>query len=457
MVRSPFAKVLVIAVLALAFVIPLSFVRSVVSERQHRRDEAVKEMSQSWGAPQTLTGPYLAVPFRVTWETAEGKVATRLETLTILPEALEVTGTLVPEVRRRGLFAAVLYGLDVSVKGRFPKFSGDAVRVPEEAILWERATLVLGLSDTRGIREKFALVWGGTPVDFSPSPFSELVNAGVHVNLPELANAESRDRGTEFSFHVHLSGSETLHFVPVARETSVSLSSTWPHPSFQGAFLPETRNISEAGFSASWRVSHFGRNYPQEWRSDELTGASVRTSMEASAFGLRFYQPADDYQQTTRALKYGLLFVALTFLTFFLFELFSGLRLHPLQYLLVGSALALFYLLLVSLSEHRGFASAYAVSALAVVVVVSGYSAAILEKRLRAVSVALLLSALYGYLFVLLRLETYALLMGSLALFALLSLAMYLTRRVDWYAVAAPGAPDSPSRRDVPPRIPLGV
>jgi inner membrane protein len=292
----------------------------------------------------------------------------------------------------------------------------------------------VGLSDTRGIKGRIETQWDAARVPFRPGPGGNpLFESGIHAPVPGAGAAPHA-----FAFTLALHGSEALSLAPLGVETTATLRSTWPHPSFAGAFLPETRAVSPSGFAASWRVSQFGRSYGQQWRLGSPEGiGDLSARVARSTFGVALYLPADGYQQTTRSLKYGVLFIGLTFGAFFLFEVLSELALHPLQYLLVGLALALFYLLLLSISEHTGFAAAYGVSAAATVALVTTYAAAILARTLRAFAIGGLLAALYAYLYVLLRAEDDALLMGALALFVILALVMYGTRRIDWHRVAA--------------------
>jgi inner membrane protein len=237
-----------------------------------------------------------------------------------------------------------------------------------------------------------------------------------------------------FSLSVSLAGSSGLRMMPFGRQTRLALRSTWASPSFSGAFLPESRRVGKDGFNATWNVSHYGRSFPQSWSSVQT--ASLASAINGSAFGVDFVQPVDVYQQTERSVKYGALFLVLTFVTFFLFELFQPIRVYPVQYLMVGSALCLFYVLLLSIAEQLAFGVAYLVAAGATVTLLGSYAAAVLRSKGRAAVFAGVLALLYGYLFVLLQAEDYALLLGSIGLFLILALVMLITRRVDWYGSA---------------------
>ncbi|HEY9419908.1 MAG TPA: cell envelope integrity protein CreD [Thermoanaerobaculia bacterium] len=431
---STFFKLMVLGGLALLLLIPLAMVGSLIRERQARRHQAAEEVASSWGRSQILGGPVLIVPFLMHGKDDKGKDVTWTSYAHFLPETLEIDGRIAPERRNRGIFEVAVYRADLHWKGTFlrPDFSN--WRIAPQDILWDDAWLSVGIPDLRGIRSGVALTWGGRSLQFEPGARGGgLWDSGLSVRMPELKTAE-KGQAYAFAFNLGLNGSQKLDFLPLGKQTKVLLRSSWPSPSFAGAFLPESREVSGTGFEAVWNVSWFGRGYPQQWRSEETQTEKVF----ASAFGVELFLPVDSYQKTERSVKYGVLFLLLTFLTFFLYEVFNPFSLHPIQYLLVGSAICLFYLLLLSLSEHLPFGLAYAAGAAATVLLIGGYSAAILRGAVRAFLMTAVLGGLYGYLYVLLQLEDYALLLGSLGLFLILALVMYLTRKIDW-AAARPG------------------
>jgi len=435
MKSSILVKLVLSGFIALLLLVPMAMVQSVVDERQRRRNEAIAEVTEKWGSSQTFVGPILSIPYVVSWKDQAGETHSRVERVQVLPDRLKIEGTVSPQIRRRGIFEVVLYGLDLKVTGLMASPDLAALGVAPDVVLWKDATLSIGITDTRGAKEQLKLGWDGGEIPFRPSAGGDpVLSSGIHALLPGFPDG---GKSHPFAFQVKLQGSQLLSFAPLATETEVALVSTWPHPSFTGAFLPESRSVTPTGFTASWRVSHFGRNYPQQWKTEGTDLNVLKASLASSVFGVNFYRPADFYQQATRSIKYAILFIILTFTAFFLFEVFAGLRLHPLQYMLVGFALSLFYLLLVSVSEHAGFTSAYLVAAVATIGLITGYCVAILGQARRAVVIGGLLATLYAYLFVLLRVEDYALLMGSVALFVVLAVVMYVTRRIDWYAVGS--------------------
>ena len=428
-------KLIVIGFLMLALLIPLSMVSGLIAERQARHEQTANEVANSWGLQQTLTGPVLRVPYVVRNKDDKGKemIVAQLDAM-FLPEDLRVDGRIAPERRSRGIFEVAVYRAHLSWKGSFRRPDFKAWGIAERDIVWQEAELMFGVPDMRGLRRGVRMTWAGQRLDLVPGGAAEgMWTRGLRTPVPGLGGGAA-DRLFPFAFDLVLDGSRSLQFLPMGRQTTVKLTAPWPDPSFVGAYLPESRKITQSGFEATWSVPYFGRSYPQQWLLGNAEKVAPQDALNASAFGVDLFLPVDAYQKTERSLKYGVLFLLLTFLTFFLYEVFNPFSLHPLQYLLVGSALCLFYLLLLSISEHAPFGLAYMVASAATVALIGGYSAAILRGKLRALGTAAALAALYGYLYVLLQLEDYALLLGSVGLFAILTLVMYVTRRIDWYA-----------------------
>lgn len=434
--RSAAAKILVLGLLTLGLLIPVAFILALVHEREVRLHEVEKEIATIWGAEQMLTGPVLSIPYRRLVEEPGASGASQRRDRWVrgeaiyLPEELEVTAVLHPETRQRGIFSAVVYLADVSVRGSFRLPDPKALGLGAADLRWNEAKLLVTVSDAHGLARPLELDGAGRAGAFEPTRRSSLPGVALAAPVDDLA-ALDRTARLPFSLKMALRGSGALKFTPSAKSTRIEVQSPWPDPGFDGGFLPVERTISESGFAASWHVSSVARSFPQQWR-ERGDGSTTRSSLIDSGFGVRLTQPADAYQQTERAAKYAILFITLTFATFLLCELTSSRRLHPIQYLLVGSALVVFYLLLLSLTEHFAFSVSYLAAAAATVLLVAGYTRAILASRRLALTLLAWMSVLYGYLYVLLRLEDYALLAGSLGLFALLAAFMWLTRRLDW-------------------------
>jgi inner membrane protein len=407
-------------------------INSLVGERQQRNDAAVTEVSSKWGEAQSITGPALVVPYTHRWtDDADGRPITRTEmrNAIVLPEQLTIHGTMKSEVRRRGIFSVPVYRLGMQVEGEFARPRLDELRVAPGDVDWRRAHLAVGVSDARAIQKATTLTWNGRPIDFLPGTggFSS-IEGGTGIHAPvTIADTTQRVR---FAFPLALNGSLRVDVVPFARTTTFDLAGDYPHPSFQGKWLPTERTVGERAFTAHWSIPFLGRGYPQAWSSE----SSMAETIAASRFGVELVNPVDQYHMASRSVKYAFLFILLTFATLWLIEVLAGVRVHPIQYLMLGGALCLFYLLELALSEHLGFPVAYALASVAVIGMVGGYSLAILQRASHAVIVAAGVALLYGYLYLLLRNEDYALLIGSAGLFIILGAIMFVTRRVDWYA-----------------------
>ncbi|MEM7052213.1 MAG: cell envelope integrity protein CreD [Acidobacteriota bacterium] len=429
--ESTFVKLATLGFLLLLLLLPVSRVRSLVNERMGRQQEVRHEITRTWGSAQTLLGPVLTVPVEVLRERPVEKEGDAVKTywqahyVRILPKSLSWQGEVNPEIRNRGLFEVVLYESELAASGHFeiPDLGGDDRRVR-----WQDAEVALLLSTPRGLQREVILEWGDGEYPFRPGAgLADGLGSGIRVPLSDLA----ADSAVPFSFDLSLRGAEELLFIPVGDLTTVALGSPWQDPGFVGSFLPQQRRLDAAGFAADWQVPAFGRGFPGLW----WDGQVADVTLDATAFGVSLILPADAYQQTERAVKYAMLFIVLTFGTFFLLEVTSPRRLHAVQYLLVGFAQSVFYVLLLALAEHLGFAAAYGLAAVATVGLIAAYSASVLGGWRRAGIVGVSLALLYGYLFVLLRLEDLALLVGAVGLFAVLALLMIATRHLDWFSL----------------------
>lgn len=433
-------KIGVIAILTLLLLIPLSMVKGVIWERSSYRHQAKESIAQSWTGAQKFLGPVLVQPYvehhqRKVWDSKKEnyrlEAYTESKKLYLLPEQLLVTGTVNTEERSRGIYTVPVYEARMKIEGAFSNQALlDVARGSKVSIDWQRPYLAVAVSDIRGVVTQPQLHWSGKDYVFdSGSGLAEL--GGMHVRVAAL----DVDKAAQyhFDFEVDLHGMEQLDFSPVGKNTEVNLSSDWPHPSFTGRYLPAQRTISDNAFEARWQVSSFSSEMVQTM---EALARGQVGDFNANTFGVSLINAVDVYQQTERSAKYGVLFVSLTFVVFFLFEVMKGLRLHPMQYLLVGLALTVFFLLLISLAEHIPFAAAYAIASLASVCVIGIYISEVLQSRPRAAAFSALLSLLYAMLFAILRSEDNALLMGSLLLFGTLTLVMVITRKLDWYSIA---------------------
>ncbi|MDO8492996.1 MAG: cell envelope integrity protein CreD [bacterium] len=411
-------KVLAIGIIGVACFVASLLVMGLVEERQHRADEAKSEIAQGWGERQTIVGPMLIAEVSVVRGTSS-----YLEKAYVLPAILNYETVLEPEVRSRGIFKSVVYVSKVKVSG---EFSPDDMRSLTSRGIYN-ATLAVEITDTRGIERQFDLNWRGTSFAFEPgSGFETLNSSGLHVAVPISGSAK-----IPFSFELKLKGSEGILIAPLGTETSLSIASLWPNPKFVGKFLPTSREITKDGFISEWHLSSLGRSYPATWQGEKLD----LLQFAGSAAGVDLHPGIDTYDMVQRAVKYAILFIVLTFAAYFLFDVLAGVHVHPIQYLLVGSALALFYLLLLSLTEQIGFTPAYLLATTMIAFLITSYSAFVLKSRRRAFPIFALLTTLYAYLYFILHLEDYALIAGSLFLFMILAAVMYMTRNTDWFSL----------------------
>lgn len=438
--HSVVVKVLLIGMLSLLLLVPLLMLKSVVGEREQRKAETESEIMQSWGGPQTLAGPILTVPYISRSRDSSGKQVETVQAARFLPETLAIDGSLLPETRARGMYQVTVYSARLAITGTFrrPDFSG--IRVSAADILWEQAFLSVELPDMRSLQERVPLTWGQGRLEFRSGKGSTGMFPGeVRAELSSLARGWPREdptTGIPFAFELSLHGGDSISFLPLGDETRVRIRSTWPSPTFNGSFLPIHRALGPEGFDAEWRVISMARAYPQRWTDGDVEPQAL----VSTGFGVSLMTPVDTYLKVTRALKYGILFLVLPFCTLFLFEVFSRRRIHPLQYLLVGLADCVFYLLLLSLAEHLSFELAYGLAAAACSGLVTLYAVAVVRSRTGIVMLPVL-GAAYGFLALVLSSEDNALLMGAIGLFLLLGTVMFLTRRVDWYRRDRSGSP----------------
>ena len=424
--NSVITRLLVIAGLVMCLLIPVTMIKDVISEREMRREGVIKEVSSKWGGEQTIAGPILTVPYTEYITDEKGRKKTSIAHAHLLPDQLNVTGTVKPEVRYRGIYQVVLYNAELQVNADFRRKGLAELGIAEKDFHWEGATISIGIPDLCGLKENTPITWNNETIPINSGINAPpMMESGVSARVP----VSSRQDKYSFRMHLNLNGSGQISFIPLGKVTTVQLSSPWKNPSFTGLFLPDKRVVNDRGFSASWKVLNLNRNYPQQWAGQD-------EEVLKSAFGAQFFCPVDEYQKSMRSAKYAVLFIVLTLVAFFLTEVTNKTRVHPIQYLLIGFAICLFYLLLLSISEHTSFALAYPVSAVAATLLVAGYSKGILKSIRIAITIGALMSFLYGFLYVTLQLEDYALLIGSVGLFVVLGVVMYLTRKIDWYAIA---------------------
>ncbi len=422
-------KAVVVAVVALLLLIPVQLLRSLVEERAQMREQAIASVSRGWGGRQLLSGPILAIPTTVSNQNTNTREAPR--DWYVLPDSLELESQLgvEPERRKLGVYEVPVYTAKVHAIAKFdlaPKLATLAASQLGVTLHLDRARLLIPVSDTRGVRVvRINDDNASAGANFEPEPGFAI--AAIAAPIRNGAELQSGPRTVDVSLEV--AGTESLRFLPLGRSTRLQLTGNWAHPGFTRGFLPTERHIATDRFDATWQVLDLNRGYPSHWFQNEVQSPAL----EDSAFGVDLVQPVDLYVQAERSVKYAGLFIALSLLTLFLWEHLARKSLHPIQYGLMGLALSVFYLLLLALAEHIGFANAYIVAALALCSLLGVYIAGAFRSSMAGSGSAVAFGAVYALLYLLVTSEDYSLLAGSIGLFAILATVMILTRRVNWY------------------------
>ncbi|MGM0621319.1 MAG: cell envelope integrity protein CreD [Bacteroidota bacterium] len=418
-------KVFIIGVIAIALLIPKFMILDLIGQRQHTAEKSSKEVMQKWSLAQTVRGPVLSIPYIERRFDKEGQeIAENISACYLLPETLNISGEIFPEKRKRSIYETVVYESSVNATGHFDISGINALNISPDDLLWEQAKIQVAISDLRGINDKISFTWNDSTYAFTPGMENHLLGQnGISLPLPHLT---VKNFPADFRFSLHLKGSESLSFAPLGEITEVQIQSEWNDPVFEGNFLPAEHDIEKDGFTARWKILNFNRNFPQQWKNDEYR-------VTEADFGVKLVTLADHYQKSSRAAKYAILVILFIFLSFFWNEVITKQKMHPFQYILVGFAVLVFYLLLLSISEQLGFNLAYLISAISVLVMILLYSRTFLRKWIHVIVQTLILTFSFGFIFVLMQLETFALLVGSIGLFVVLGLTMFFTRRINWY------------------------
>jgi len=408
-----------------------SLIQELVHERENLQFSAINEVSSKWGNAQTISGPFISIPYyRYEKQIQEDKTVKILkfkEYIHLLPESLDIKGNINPEKKHRGIYEIVVYGSDLNISGEFTNINFEELNIDYKNILWDKAVLTTGISDLRGIENQVLLNWNENKILFNPGTTSyDLVSSGINAKLPEIL---PEDTSTfKFSFDINLKGSRLLYFVPVGKTTNVNLNSAWQNPKFNGAYITNSNKVDKKGFTANWKILHLNRNFPQIWTNNQY-------QISNSAFGVDLILPVDSYQKNTRSVKYAVLFIGLTFLVFFFTEVLKKIFIHPIQYILVGLSLIIFYTLLLSISEHLNFDKAFLISVIATLLLIFAYVKAILKSWSLTFLITGILIILYTFIFIIIQMQEYSLLIGSIGIFIVLAMVMFFSRKVDWYSI----------------------
>lgn len=434
--QSNTARMIMVGALTLVLLIPLFFVQDLIQERGLRQKEVIRETSGKWGQSVYFYGPIVKVPYKTYSETVsvnqKTKEATTQKTVIqhyayFFPETLKNRSNVETKKIYRNNYESVVFSSNMKFEGQYLKPDFSSKNIPEADIQWEKATVLIRTSNMESIRDEVKIKLGGKSYTFEPVYNQEADSiASLETGFID-ASAFQNPAPVAFNFDMIYNGSQQIRIVPIGKTTDVHMESNWAAPSFSGNFLPgdTTKKITDKGFTADWKVLHINRAFGQQ-------SFDALPNLEDFAFGVDFVIPVNEYQQNERAAKYGFLVIGLTFLIFFLIQVISKVRIHIFQYTMIGLALIMFYTLLISITEHSSFLQAYVIAAAAVVAMIGLYSVSILKSRKFPLFIAISLSVLYSFIFVIIQLENYALLFGSIGLFLILGAVMYFSRKIDW-------------------------
>jgi len=416
-------KAIIIGFLTLMMLIPGAMIQNLITERQQRSEETIQKINSKWSNAQTLNGPFLVIPYTTTVADEKNRVTTEKHSYNMAPETLIVNAKLIPEERHYGIYKSILYKSELEISGKFKK---PDIQLPANSqIKWNEANIRIGISDLRGMTNNLDFALSSSHYTAEAGGIRDVIGQGLVISLK---NSELLQSGNALSFkcRLKLNGSSNINFIPVGKTTQVRVNGAWISPGFIGAFTPEY-HINDKGFNASWNILHFNRNIPESW-TDNQTQPFKETS-----FGVKLVDTVDHYQQNMRSAKYAFMFIALTFVVFFFVEVLTKKKIHPIQYLLVGIALILFYSLLLSISEQINFGVAYLMASIATIGLIIVYAHSIFKNKMQTAILATILSILYVFLYVVLQLEDIALLIGSIGLFIILGIIMYFSGKINWY------------------------
>jgi len=433
------ARMIMIATLILILLIPLAFVKELIREREYRQTDVINEINEKWGEEVTLYGPILKVPYKTYKEKSvfnpkSKQYIVEKESFTnyvyFFPKDLDFKANAVSKTKKRNNFESVVYESDIAITGSFstPNFSSKSIK--DEDIIWNRSTVLFKTSNLKGIKSQVTIQLGKNNYDFETNYHSEKQNKHdldeLESGYIKISNLDFTS-GQNFSMNLAYNGSKSMQFIPIGKTTSANMTSNWTTPSFTGNFLPqdEGEKVTKDGFKANWKVLDINRPFSQQFFNH-------LPNLNEYAFGTNFIVPVDEYQKSNRSTKYGFMVIGLTFLIFFLIQTMSKINIHPFQYVMIGVALVMFYTLLISISEHSSFLKAYLISGSAVIILITLYSKSILKNFKFPALIGTCLTVLYGFIFVIIQLENYALLVGSIGLFSILAIVMFVSRKIDW-------------------------
>ena len=430
-------KITMLVIIILLLLIPINMIRGLVSERSYRAGSAEESIMEVWGSQFSLYGPVIRIPV-----TEEEQYRIINKALWITPKDVFIEADFSAERKRRGIFSVALFSGNVSVTGSFTYERVMNELKPNQTIFPEQAEIIIGLASQKGIRRIITADWNGSELFFKPG--NRNFNAGnpADIGVNALSPFDTDNINT-FNIQFAIQGGKSMRMLPIGETTSANIKSDWPSPSFQGGSLPASYTLSEKGFDAQWEISYLSRSIPLFWFTGERGEIEPRMNFQRELFGADFFKPLDHYALNERAVKYAILFLVIPFIALFFLEIFSRRSIHPAQYLLSGLANVIFYLLLLSISEHIPFSFAYLIAGAALTCMMTLYARSLLLDWMQSAYMGLVMALLYLILYLTLNAEDWALLIGSITAFIICALVMFLTRKIDWNNLKIKGDPPS--------------
>jgi inner membrane protein len=435
------ARMLMVGFLVIVLLIPLSYISNLINERALRQNDVVNEINQKWGNEIIINGPILKIPYKTFSEKTVTNEKTKkvyteiienIEYAYFFPENLNINSNINPEEKKRGIYTTAVYNSDIQITGNFKNLDFSDIEINSKYILWEKARIIVQTSNVKGVNEAKLqlnssdyLLTSKYKGKKNNLPYGEITMHQLetkNINIQEAISTKE----LIFNFNFNIKGSEQIRFIPIGKKTEVQITSNWKTANFIGEFLPYNDDkITEEVFDAIWKILDLNRPFSHQH-------FYYFPYLNDFDFGLILIIPVDEYQKSERSAKYGFLVIGLTFLIFFLIQTLSKINIHPFQYLMIGVALTMFYTLLVSISEHSNFLKAYLIAGISVIALITLYSKSILKTFKFSLFIGLSLIALYTFIYVIIQLENYALLVGSIGLFLILAIVMFVSRKIDW-------------------------
>lgn len=461
---SIFAKLSTIVVLVLLLLIPLFWVKDLIEERKNRQSEVSNEIAFKWAGQQVISGPIIAIPYQVVKEivTTDKNIISTKNTYTtqyvyLMPKTLDINSTISPESLKRGIYKSVVYNAQLDLKGSFDAIDFNKIDLSGQELEWKNAKILIGLSDLKGLGASPTLIFNQNKIDFEPN--MSALNPFENNMIAALDLSQTKTTLGDFQIKFNVRGSQSINFLPLAKQTKIHVKGDWANPSFNGAILADDRNINGNNFEATWNIPSFNRKFSQQWIGEaeklyeiknnyEISNAIIEgysqthepiaatesnIATEKDMIQINFLEEVNNYQKTTRVAKYGILIIMLTFAALFFTEIIKKQRVHLIQYMLIGFAMVLFYSLLLSISEHLGFNLAYLLAALATIVLIASFIKSITSDSKSALIFSGILSIFYSFIFILMQLRDYSLIVGTVGIFIILAILMRVSTKINWY------------------------